>query len=333
MTKNLQMIKLFLVLFLSTAFIFGASYVGSWAVGKNKTEENQTVAKTPKNVKQTVQQTAEPSSETVLSEASVKFDVTPEELQTYAETVSKIEIPAQANFSLLEFVKKQKLGTMNSDTLSMIATGIYQAILPTNFAIEERNIGNELPAYAILGYDAQLDPAENKDLVFNNPNNTKFTLYFQLSNNSLTVTLKGNKLPYDYKIVTKQAIQLKPKTVIQYSPLLASGQIKVMDTGKNGQSIKVFREIYQGAFLKESDLISNDYYPPEYRVEIHALINNQQTASGADSTIQTTGGTNTDQTNQGSQTQSGGQSTTASDTTSQNTNDSDLWGKSNEQSK
>lgn len=333
MKKNIQMARLFLLLFLCTAFIFSSSYVGSWAAGKIKGEENQAETKSPKKVNPAVQQASEPASETVLSEAAVNLGETPEDLPAFIQTVSKIEIPAQANFSLLEFVKKQKLGTMNSDSLSMIATGIYQAILPTNIAIEERNIDNTVPAYANLGFAAKADTAANEDLAFNNPNNTNVTLYFQLNNNILTVTLKGKKLTYEYKIAAKQAQQLKPKTIIQYSPLLAPGQIKVMNPGGNGQTIKIYRETYQGAFLKENELISNDYYPPEYRVEVHALINNQQAASGAESTTQTSTVTNTVQTNQANQTSSGDQSTTSADTSSQTTNDSDLWGKTNEESK
>jgi hypothetical protein len=330
MKKNNQMVKLFLTLFLCTAFIFSSSFVGSWAVGKNKGKENQAVTKTQKKVKQAVQQTAVTSSETIIAEATVNLGETPEDLQTFVETVSKIDIPTQTNFSLLEFVKKKKLGTMNSDSLSMIATGIYQAILPTNFSIGERNIGSTLPAYANLGFAAKVNAAENEDLAFSNPNNTNFALYLQLNNNTLTVALKGKKLPYDYKIAAKQALQLEPKTIIQYSPLLSPAQTKVMDPGKNGQSIKVYRESYQGAFLKVSELISNDYYPPEYRVEVHGLVSNQQTASGAENTAQSSTGTSTDQTNQVSQTTSGDQSTTVN-TTSQTT--SDLWGKTDEESK
>ena len=335
MQKNIRIVKSFLILFLCTAFIFSSSYVGSLAVGKNNGEENQAVTKTPKKVIQAGQQTAVPSSETVIAEATVNLDETPDDLPTFIGTVSKIDIPAQANFSLLEFVKKQKLGTMNSDSLSMIATGIFQAILPTNFSIVERNIGSTLPAYAHLGFAANVNAAENEDLAFNNPNTTNFALYFQLNNSTLTVTLKGKKLPNDYKIVAKQAMQLEPKTIIQYSPLLSSGQTKVMESGKNGQSIKVYRETYQGAFLKESELISNDYYPPEYRVEVHGLVNNQQqTASGAENTAQSSIGTNTDQTNQVNQTTSGDQSTTTTvNSTSQTASDSDLWGKTNEESK
>ncbi|HJV17174.1 MAG TPA: G5 domain-containing protein, partial [Bacillales bacterium] len=93
-----------------------------------------------------------------------------------------------------------------------------------------------------------------------------------------------------YKISTD--IQgFKPKTIIQYSPLLASGKVSVTTPGKEGNLVKVYREIYQSDQLLKKELIAEDYYPPVYRVEIHSLTvpnNDQSTETTKDTDPQGT---------------------------------------------
>ena len=69
----------------------------------------------------------------VISEAVVKLTEIPNDLESILETNPEIAIAEGATFSLLEFAKQQKIE--NSSSLNVIATGIYQAILPTNFTI------------------------------------------------------------------------------------------------------------------------------------------------------------------------------------------------------
>jgi hypothetical protein len=341
MVKNQQLVKLFLSLFLCTLVIFSTSYFGAKAFG-GKTENVQQTAVIKKNdnpapVPTSVEQAV------VLNSATVSLKKIPDDLQVFLSANPKIDLAADSSFSLLDFLKKQKLEALSSETLGIIGTGIYQAILPTNFVIEERNIGTELPAYAALGDEAKVDFSQNMDLAFSNPNNTKCTLEIQLNGNSLTVSLKGANLPYKYKIAKNNEQKLTPKTIVQYSPLLSPGQTTVKSPGKNGQTIEVFRQTFKGDILMKSELIANDYYPPEYRVEIHALDqpaqpagaatdtaaqSNQQTVSNSDQTSQTA-----QSTTDGATTTESSTTTTTSGTTATSTSDSNLWGKPNEETK
>lgn len=266
--------------------------------------------------------------DTVLNVAEIDLMEVPDDLQNILEENPKMEIQAESTFSLLEFVKQKKL-KVNSQTLNILATGIYQAILPTNFSIVERNIGSSLPEYANLGYEAKVNLDKNADLVLENPNKGKFIMEFQLENKHLNVTLKGEKFLYHYKISTKGEQKLTPKTIVQYSPLLLSGKTMIQAIGEDGHIIKVYRDVYQGDQFMKGELISEDYYPPVYRVEVHALAGNQQgtTPTSTSNTNQT--GTNiTDSSNQ-----TVDQTTATPDNNKQGTNESDLWGKPNEQPK
>jgi hypothetical protein len=336
MAKNQQFTKLFLSLFLCTLVIFSSSFFGAKAFSGAKKENVQQTAAVKKNVKTAIEPVAS-VQETVLNSTTVNVKEVPDDLQTFFTANQKIELPADSTFSLLDFLKKQKLESLSAEALSIIGTGIYQAILPTNFTIEERNIGSELPDSAGLGDEAKVDFTQNMDLAFSNPNTTKCTLEFQLNGNSLTVSLKGAKLPYEYKITKKNEQKLTPKTVVQYSPLIASGQSAVKDPGKTGGTVEVYRETYKGDILVKTEFLANDYYPPEYRVEIHALDQPAQTSGAA---VGTSGQTDqqvassSDQSSQTAQsTTTDGTAATTNGTTSTSTSDSDLWGKPNEETK
>ncbi|MGJ7912307.1 G5 domain-containing protein [Neobacillus sp. LXY-1] len=254
---------------------------------------------------------------TVMNLKEVPFD-----LQSIIEHNPTIEIPKGSTFSLLDFARKQKIS--GEDSLNVLATGIYQAILPTNFTIVERNISNSLPNYAGLGFEAKVNQSAKTDLVITNPNKTNYRLEFKLVGDQFTISLIGQQFVYRYQIVQKDYQELHPKTIIQYSPLLKSGQTKIVTKGMNGQIVKIYREIYQGNQLVNSELISEDYYPPIYRVEIHGLDGNTQTTT--QTTIDPAATQSANSTRED-------QSTLVSENDQTNTTESDIWGKPNEQPK
>jgi hypothetical protein len=269
--------------------------------------------------------------DTELNVVRINLKEVPLGMQTLIEKNPSIEIPSESTFSLLEFAKNQKI--TDSSTLNILATGIYQAVLSSNFSIVERNISSSLPVYAALGIEAKVDQSRNADLVIANPNKAKYNLELRMENGSLTVTLKGENFIYNYKVTTKDEKKLKPKTIIQYSPLLLPGKTKVQIKGADGQIVKVYRDIYQGESFIKSELISEDYYPPAYQVEVHGLAGIQQSPTGPSGTNETQTSTeNNGQTTEPANTSSY-QTPTNSDSGQQDSVDSDLWGKPNEQPK
>ncbi|PLS01312.1 G5 domain-containing protein [Neobacillus cucumis] len=262
----------------------------------------------------------------IISEAILNLKEVPLELPAIIAKNSEIIIAEGATFSVLDYAKEQTIS--NSYLLSLLGTGIYQAILPTNFTIVDRNISSSLPDYAGLGLEARVTPNRNKDLIITNPNKTSYTLVLGLKNNQLSVSLKGEKFLYNYKIIKKDEQSIKPKTIVQYSPLLKSGNTLVKAAGSNGKYVKVYREVYQGEQLVKTDFIAEDYYSPVYRVEIHALTGATQgtTVTGSQTTTTTTTPSTETSPN-------GSQTTSTSGTTQQDSNADDLWGKPNEQPK
>ena len=340
MGKNQQFVKLFFVLLFSTVFIFSFSHYGAKAFEKitnidGEFSEGKTIGSlngSGKTEDEAISQLEEKPSddikkESVVNTAVVEIKDIPLGLQSIIEKNPEIEIAAESTFSLLEFAKKQKINDI--DSLNLMATGIYQVILPSNFSIVERNINSSLPDYSSLGFEAKVNPIKKADFVITNPNKAKYILTLHLENNQLKVEMKGETLIYTYKISTKDEQKLAPKTIVQYSPLLLPGKTKIQTKGEEGQIVKVYREIYQGDQLIKTELISEDYYPPIYQVEIHGLEGMQETTPTTDST-----GTQVDTTNQSvGTTTNNDQTATTSDPEQQDTNESNIWGITNEQPK
>lgn len=76
-----------------------------------------------------------------------------------------IAIDNRSLFSVLD-----QFGEEND--LHIIATGIYQLTLHTNFSIEERYIQNKQPSFTEAGYEAYVD----NDFKFYNPNTVNYTI-------------------------------------------------------------------------------------------------------------------------------------------------------------
>jgi hypothetical protein len=283
-------VKLFFILLFTTVIIFSSSHFGAKAFEnitkkdqKSSVETDEAInVKKPKNESSENQNSIKNDEEIILNQSLIKMKDIPFDLQTFLATVSQIDISNESTFSMLDYLAEKKLNNLNSDTLSLIASGIYKTILPTNFSILEKNIGNQLPSNISLGYEARLNVDSHEDFVFTNPNMARYSIQLSMSDNDLIMTLKGAKLPYQYKITT-DIQSFKPKTVIQNSPILASGKVRVTTPGKEGNLVKVYREIYQSDQLLKKELVATDYYPPVYRVEIHSL-----TVPNSDQSTETT---------------------------------------------
>lgn len=211
------------------------------------------------------------NQQAVLGEVILKPQSVPEDLQQVLYKLNSIDIEGNAAFSFIEFLENNGLQTISAASKSIIASGIYQVILPTNFVIIEKNTSRELPDNIALGYEAKIDVEKNIDFVFQNPNDNRYTVNVVWESNAMKVTLTGSKFANSYKIDADEIEHFLPKTIKQYSPLLKIGEKKVDREGKKGVLIKVYREEYANNQLVRKELISEDFYPPLHKVEIHPL--------------------------------------------------------------
>jgi hypothetical protein len=191
------------------------------------------------------------------------------ELLEWVAANPTIEIKGKQVFSLASYMKEAG-NSLSSEAMSIIASAIYETILPTNFTIVERHTSRELPEGVKIGYEAKVD--DRRDLQFYNPNTTAYTLAFQKGQAGLRVTLVGLPFAYQYVARVGNAEYFEPRKVVQYSPLLRPGERQLKQIGKRGVLVKVTRETYDGQHHRlRVETIAEDFYPPLYHIELRGL--------------------------------------------------------------
>lgn len=207
-----------------------------------------------------------------ISKASISVEDREREIRLLIKAVPEIEIPAKAQVSLVETIKAANITKKDKVSSGIFASAVYEAIMPTNFNILERNISRELPDYTNEGYEARIDLDKQVDLIFSNPNDTVYTLHFSIEGSKLVVNLKGQSFLYKYNLVKEDETKFKPKTIKQYSALLNENESKVSVEGKDGLLIRIVRKtIDEKGEEILSEVLSDDFYGPIHRVIVTGL--------------------------------------------------------------
>ena len=208
-----------------------------------------------------------------LARAAVPAGNAVAELTNLVNDLKMIEIKQHSTFSLLHFIDNQGNRAYSSETLSVLASGIYEVILKTNFDIVERHISSEIPVYAKLGYEVNVAKDLNKDFVFANNNATPFKIALSFEDSQLIVSLKGYPFLYQYSANASDEKTFKQETIVQFDPLLRFGEVQVIAEGKNGKKATIIRETKdESGTLIKKDEIASDYYAPIHRKEIRSLM-------------------------------------------------------------
>ncbi|WP_171016643.1 VanW family protein [Pseudalkalibacillus caeni] len=187
-------------------------------------------------------------------------------LPELAETLNGNVIDPKETFSLLTFLKENQYEGKDSQSLSLLASGLYQAVLQTNFDIIERHAPEREVDFGEMGMNAALVP-DQQDLVFHNPNYTAYTIKAEATSNSLSIKIMGYPLAYTYDIKTEKK-ELMPRTTIRYSSDLMPDQKVVVDEGEKGYSVTTYRLLYDSVKdLIDKRIVSEDYISPAPRIE------------------------------------------------------------------
>lgn len=171
-----------------------------------------------------------------------------------------IEIKGDSYFSLNDYLSDTEL---NNQSLSIIATGIFELILTTNFNDIDKNNNDSLPVYADEGMDVLID--ENNDLTFYNPNKHSYQINIVVIDNTIQFTLIGIPFICDYEVEIEKTV-IQKDTIYRNDDSLPSGQI--IEEGQDGMKIKLYRLIKQqdGKIIKM--WVSDDIYLPINKVVV-----------------------------------------------------------------
>ena len=169
-------------------------------------------------------------------------------------------------FSLLERLSGLNLDA-NEESADFVASVLYNVLLQTDFEIVERHSQGIIPGYLEPGVEVEIRKNTNIDLKFVNKNNTPAILKVQIKGTELLVEIYSvpSEMEATYRVTDR--VEIEPRTIYRYSADLKVGNEKLVQEGKPGLRVSVYRTISEksGPFEKE-ELISQDFYPPVNRV-------------------------------------------------------------------
>lgn len=186
------------------------------------------------------------------------------------DALNGIQLAPGTQFSFLDAIAELPLVDISDSELTQIASAVYSAILQTNFLVDERSIGSQVPALIPLGQEAAINRQLAIDFVFTNSNDSSFTLNLSKTGDSLNAAITGYPFVYSYVIGITEKTDIQPRLIKQYSAFVNSGN-RVEEKGLSGKRLNVIRTILDEDEPLEVETVSNDFYPPVHRVEVYPL--------------------------------------------------------------
>lgn len=199
----------------------------------------------------------------------VKWDVPDLSQATLSYIVEELDgtvIPANEMFSFLQSIETPEQLINSRDETSFVGSALYTLFLQANFAIVERHPQLSLPAYGEKGVNAEVNKRMEKDLIVLNNNGASYRLSLSLTNNRLTAALEGTESSHSFEIKIENEKEIKPRTIYRYSKKLSPGETQVVQAGKNGLALDIYRAKYEDGVFIEDELISKDLYLPTPRI-------------------------------------------------------------------
>ncbi|SOB93948.1 surface rod structure-forming protein G [Ureibacillus xyleni] len=187
-----------------------------------------------------------------------------------AQAINDKVINPNEIFSLLETLGENS-DISNNLGLNFLASVLYNSVLQTSFDILERHSQNEIPTYLEPGIEAAVSKYENKDLRFANTTESPALIKASVENEMLKLEIYSSVKESDVSVQVNQEETISPRIIIRYSTELPLGQSKIIQEGKNGVRISVFRSITKNGNMEEEH-ISRDYYPPTNQIVLKSLV-------------------------------------------------------------
>lgn len=222
--------------------------------------------------------------QTIVASASHSMDHLSPVLVDAIRSLDGAEIKGHKVFDLMDELGEAAVAPLSDSELTILASTLYQAVLQTNFVIEERAISSSLPPAVEVGFEAAVNRRLGIGFSFRNPNKADFVLRTEVNTNELRISIEGMPLVYQYEPFVERVDTYKPRIIKQFSAFIPTGQVVEKETGKDGLEAIVQRALKQEGVLVEMEPVSKDFYAPVPRVELHPLVDEKEAASTPDTT-------------------------------------------------
>jgi vancomycin resistance protein YoaR len=150
--------------------------------------------------------------------------------------------------------------------ICQVATTLYNAVLLAGLDIVERFPHSQPVNYIPPGLDATIS-GDHLDLKF--ANNTDTPVYIAGLSDATTFTVRifgGDKNHRHTIRITSEKQLVAPRVTVMQDDTLQEGETKVINPGRTGYQVKVYREVLEEGRVVSKTLISEDYYRPTNKI-------------------------------------------------------------------
>lgn len=177
------------------------------------------------------------------------------------EPLFEFTIPANEQFSMIEALNGQEIFA-NKEALNFVASLLYSIALYTNGDIVERHSQHVIPPYLEPGIEAAVEKNGTKNLRFVNKADQPVQIRFTIQNRQLKAEAFAMAPIDEVTVRIEQEKEIEPRIIARYSNDLAMGRQNVIQQGKEGVRVAVYRtNVEEG-----EQLLGKDYYAPINRV-------------------------------------------------------------------
>lgn len=180
-------------------------------------------------------------------------------------------------FSFIETVGNI-INSSNTEGTSFVASILYATVLKTNSIIHERYSQSKISEYLEPGIEVLVAASENKDFKFSNNSELPIFIKSSIEANQLKMELYSSANVDQVSVQVVQSDEIKPKSITRYTDELAIGKSKIIEPGKKGLRVFVYRTING-----EEQTPIREYYAPENRIILKSSRILQQPSSGTNS--------------------------------------------------
>ncbi|MUV07470.1 hypothetical protein GOP80_09765 [Planococcaceae bacterium Storch 2/2-2] len=205
-----------------------------------------------------------------LSIVSEKAEQLAPDVNGMASTLAyELVLPAGESVSILELFEENNY---SDEALSFFASTVYNAVLETNYIIQERHDHFEIFEPFGPGREAMIEKSTQKDLRIYNTNVVDGTIRFEMKGDELEAALYSIPLDVDVS-VTERGVEKIPPRVVRHYPTVEEreGTVvpKTSQAGREGVSLKVVREIRNKSTGQTTEEVVADVtYPPVHHIEV-----------------------------------------------------------------
>lgn len=152
--------------------------------------------------------------------------------------------------------------------ICFVSSGLYYVALYSNMQIIERSNHMFNPGYVPAGLDSAISMG-NLDLKFKNTLSNPIKIITKFDGKNLKIQFLGTDEGYSVQMETREYDNLKAKTEYRYNSNLEKGKKNIIQTGKEGLKVDVFRIIRKdGKEIKRENLGTDSYNKLDEIIEI-----------------------------------------------------------------